>query len=96
MTTSSTRMKLYWRTARSTMLFVPIRYTIYDVIVPHVVDSNNGRGVYSRAAFRRCGVCSRAAFIQGRRLIRYIMNYNNNNNNLTTALVIINNTAKYK
>ena len=74
MTTSTTRMKLYWRTARSIMLsctytLILIRCTVYDVIVPHVVDSNNGRRVYSRAAFISLSALKGAAFIRGQRLI---------------------------
>ena len=77
MTTSSTRMKLYWRTARSiyhavlylyTLIF--IRCTVYDIIVPHVVDSNIGCGVYSRAAFISLSALEGAAFIRGRHLFK--------------------------
>ena len=73
MTTSSMRMKLYWRTARSiyhAVLYlytlVLIRCTVYDVMVPHVVDSDNGRGVYSRAVFISLSALEGAAFIRGR------------------------------
>ena len=68
--TSSTRMKLYWRTARSIMLSCTIRCTVYDIIVPHVVDSNNGRGVYSGAAFISLSALEGAASIRGRRLFK--------------------------
>ena len=42
--------------------FVLIRCTVYDIIVRHVVDSNNGRGVYSRAVFISLSALEGAAF----------------------------------
>ena len=47
-----------------------IRCTVYDIIVPRVVDSNNSRGVYSRAAFISLSALEGAAFIRGRRLFK--------------------------
>ena len=65
-----------WRTASSTYhavlylyTLVLIRCTVYDVIVPYVVDSNNGRGVYSKVTFISLRVLEGAAFIRGRHLI---------------------------
>ena len=70
MTTSSTRIKLYWRTARCIMLSCTYTYALYDVIVPHVVHGGNGCGVYSRAAFISLSALEGAAFIRWRHLFK--------------------------
>ena len=49
-------------------------YNYNDVIVSHVLDPNNSRGVYSRAAFISLSDLASAAFIQGRRYSRAAFN----------------------